>query len=933
MDHPCNCLCGCCEPPVPAAPIDITNRPGLSSIAYRIGTFATFRAAMLDNLRDELGLAGLTTRASDDYGITVLELWAVVADVLTFYQERIANEAFLRTAVQRDSVLRLARLLDYQLRPGLAAEARLSFTIDPNQLPGKRPTARIPVGVKVMSVPGQDEQPQFFETIEEIVADARLNAVPALPPPTWFNGFAEGGSAAPLLTRPASLAIGDRLLFYNAAHLEEKTVAAINVLDTPLGKKVRWEPAVQYPWWVPAAAHASKLTRTLHFFGVNAAASFQYYEPGTLSGGVWSPPPRWLTQTVDFSFAASLSVYPLDTRYEDLKPGMQLLVNTGEDPTGAAPDPLKLASIVRVDQANTALDPKHPQQDTVTTVTLTRVIRDAPTVLSRASNRLDVFARSGTDSALFLEWTGSAWHDWEALGGILTSEISAAAWDANRLDIFARGINGALFHRWRVGATSGSWAPGGAQWESLGGVLTSPPVAVSWGVNRLDVFARGLDFGLWHRGWNGSSWSGWYSLGGVLTSNPEAVSWGANRLDVFARGLDNALWHQWWDGVSWSAWERLGGAISEDICAVARAANRLDVFARALDGSLQTIGWNGSQWSAWQTLATGIQGSPCATAWNSNRLDVFARALDATLAHASWNGTTWAAPDILPGKVTSDPAAVSWGSNRIDVFARGLDGGLQHRSWNGSTWSSWEGLGRGLGHVSDRRKATLYQIDPQELTFRAFDYASEITGSRVTVPLAQVQSIDKKRTILLHASPLAPHVATVTGSQTIAAIPGTPPDHLAIDFTPAMPAPMPSGTTLLLGNSLRATHGQSIAPDEILGDGNASVPFQRFTLRQSPLTYLASSSQVRGESTLSILINGQQWSEVESLFAQRHDAHVYVLRQDDDGKTTVQFGDGVTGARLPSGRGNVKAKYRYGSASRAASSRSSCRFRSRGLWV
>jgi len=214
--------------------------------------------------------------------------------------------------------------------------------------------------------------------------------------------------------------------------------------------------------------------------------------------------------------------------------------------------------------------------------------------------------------------------------------------------------------------------------------------------------------------------------------------------------------------------------------------------------------------------------------------------------------------------------------------------------------------------VPDRRKATLHQLDLRELTFREFDYASAISGSRVTVPLSQVESIDKKRTILLHAPQVAPHVATVTGSQKIAAIPGALPDHLAIDFTPALPGPVPSGTTLLLGNSVRATHGQSIAPEEILGDGNASVPFQRFTLRQSPLTYLASSAEVRGESTLSILINGQQWSEVESLFGQRHDARVYVLRQDDEGKTTVQFGDGVTGARLPSGRGNVKAEYRYG---------------------
>jgi len=34
--------------------------------------------------------------------------WATLADVLTFYQERIANELWLRTATERDSLLRLA---------------------------------------------------------------------------------------------------------------------------------------------------------------------------------------------------------------------------------------------------------------------------------------------------------------------------------------------------------------------------------------------------------------------------------------------------------------------------------------------------------------------------------------------------------------------------------------------------------------------------------------------------------------------------------------------------------------------------------------------------------------------------------------------------------------------------------------------------------
>ena len=43
----------------------------------------------------------------------------------------------------RDSILRLARLLDYQLRPGVAATALLAFTLDKNA------SLRIPIGLRV----------------------------------------------------------------------------------------------------------------------------------------------------------------------------------------------------------------------------------------------------------------------------------------------------------------------------------------------------------------------------------------------------------------------------------------------------------------------------------------------------------------------------------------------------------------------------------------------------------------------------------------------------------------------------------------------------------------------------------------------------------------------------------------------------------------
>src|SRR5215212_4296870 len=117
--------CGCCEgePPPPAH----ENRPSLTTLNYRIGTHATFLRRMLDRLaRVEISdgpnagarpLSALSTRATDDPAIALLDAWAVAADVLTFYQERIANEGYLRTAIERRSVLELARLVGYTLRP------------------------------------------------------------------------------------------------------------------------------------------------------------------------------------------------------------------------------------------------------------------------------------------------------------------------------------------------------------------------------------------------------------------------------------------------------------------------------------------------------------------------------------------------------------------------------------------------------------------------------------------------------------------------------------------------------------------------------------------------------------------------------------------------------------------------------------------------
>ena len=90
--------CGCCAGISPLTPVDATQAPGQTALALRVGTHGRFRQSMLADLADEAPLADLTTRASDDPAIALLDSWAAVLDVLSFYQERIGNENYLRTA-------------------------------------------------------------------------------------------------------------------------------------------------------------------------------------------------------------------------------------------------------------------------------------------------------------------------------------------------------------------------------------------------------------------------------------------------------------------------------------------------------------------------------------------------------------------------------------------------------------------------------------------------------------------------------------------------------------------------------------------------------------------------------------------------------------------------------------------------------------------
>ncbi len=184
--------CGCCEGQTASTPQRIENRSGLPTISYRVGDYHRFKDSMLARLSssEQPELHGLSTRDDSDFSIALIDAWATVSEVLCFYQEYFANEGLLRTAKERLSVLEHARLIGYQLHPGVAASTFVAFTMDEAPAGVDNPVLETTIGaaVKIQSTPGPDETAQLYETGNEITARVDWNAIrPRMTQPQLIN--------------------------------------------------------------------------------------------------------------------------------------------------------------------------------------------------------------------------------------------------------------------------------------------------------------------------------------------------------------------------------------------------------------------------------------------------------------------------------------------------------------------------------------------------------------------------------------------------------------------------------------------------------------------------------------------------------------------------------------------------------------------------
>ncbi len=344
--------CGCCDGTDARTPLRVHNRPGLAAVAYRVGTHATFLQTSLAALSaagdapPDAGAAWrpplqkLTARAGD-FTPALLDAWAVVGDVLTFYSERIANESWLRPATERRSILELARSIGYELNPGVAASTHLAFTME--EVPGAPQEVTIVRGTRAQSIPGPQEKPQSFETEEALLARPAWNALRARTSRPQRVDAKTG--ALWLAGAPAPVTPGDAVLVTVEGASVFRTVVGVEP-DAPGGRsRVTLDGALELPasgdtdgWSVAVFRQRAAL------FGHNAGDWMllndelrSRYEGNLPKAEEKCDPPReWtylpptLTQWPKFDLPKDAAHIDLDAVYPRLLPGSDLVLRDAD---------------------------------------------------------------------------------------------------------------------------------------------------------------------------------------------------------------------------------------------------------------------------------------------------------------------------------------------------------------------------------------------------------------------------------------------------------------------------------------------------------------------------------------------------------------------------------------------------------------------------
>ncbi|MFE7167641.1 putative baseplate assembly protein [Streptomyces sp. NPDC057616] len=960
MSRTCSCAGACGGHDERLAPAPVHNPPGRTALDHRVGVYGSFLAALLDRLASPAypALGALTVRTPDDPAIGLLDAAAVLGDLLTFHSERIADEAYVRTANEHRSLVLLGRLVGHRPRPGVAASTHLAYSLE------RDPRAEtlqvvIPRGARTHSVPASaDEESVTFETGRDLTARWDWNELkvrrrrPSLVTPDDLERrseiFVEGTTN--------SLQTGDRLLFvFGELAGGERRLLPVAGVRVDRDEDVT---ALTLPKSAPPTL--KELVDEVRRWIAEPAAPG---EPGDEPPTPEVPDPRPVSRLIEDFEDQVLA--PLRTALDDVQTPEGLaaclaepVARLGEAEALAAPweevaawferlqavlaelaaHAMELVPAQSADEsavnggfasaAATGLVAQFPAplKSETRTAAFDALAAVLPALQARtpAAPAGSAAQRPGADTARLLSalnpGLGSLYPAWrkaaaaapgsaKLLRDLLAMRVTAAPFGATAplkpvQDDKGRVIRstdwpltGAALTGLRIVYDTGAKAPVRAEFQHVEGnssdqrAVTLPltqQVSFALGPGQVDLSTRAAqDHDLnWLTRRPADSQEPGVTVRlrdglpdrTLFVSRPDengAIHVGINNGSAREESLQPGDTRQFTHG-EYEVSLRYTVGSTEPNVEVVLAGKPAPVNRKVLQLDTVHTGITVGSWVAIQRPTKGTQdGIP----GDARLAFVTTQVVSVRTAAYTNYGIT--------GRGTELTLADPW-LDEFDVL-------LSHIR-DTTVYAAGEPLrpaDEPLGEEVHGNEIDLAQLYDGLTAGRLL----VVTGERTDIPGT--------------AGVTATEVVTIASADP-AVDPRLPGDrvHTRLTLTADLAHRYRRETVRILGNVVEATHGES--RQEAIGSGDSDRVGQTFALWQSPLTWLADDNPLGATPVLEIRVDGVLWHEVDSLAGRGPRDRVYITGTASDGRTTVTFGDGVHGARLPSGHENVHASYRFG---------------------
>ena len=895
--------CGCTSCTTAAAQSGVYNRPGLAALSYRAGTYGSFFAAMKERLSSTdfsfssaaPPLRSLKTRDQDDPAIAMVDAWALLADILTFYQERIANEGYLRTATERQSITALSALVGAALRPGVSASTYLAYTIDPAS------DSAILAGSKVQSVPGPGAVPQTFETSEDLFGSGLFSAM------------------LPRLTRPQIPAVGgDLYLAGMSNNVSPNDPLLLNGVDLP--RRVAT---------VILDAPNNRTNITMQAAGPMEQAAMKAASFSAPSSEEKMVAPVSASETPSSSTAPVVASVPTLGAITSLLPS--LLKPPASHPATALDLKRSAASVYKTtsDTAPKIVRALNPSvsDDLYPALASSQVAPVNPTQLFAFRVKAPVYGHNAPLKQITnAQGIVTGTEEWP-LAGPLSIVISVALRSEELLSEavlkrFERSPEDAeSFIKITQGSAS-AMAPFTSSDKNVQVGRWKVEIDGNLGKGEMTLKISDLprDYKITHS--QGKPYQVTTDSFTLSALENQSTSFDSNGRHLLL-SLKSSL------------------VLSDDAPAPLPSGQlnviSLDsVYDKIVPGSFVYIerADNSSRtMTATVTAVAQVSLNSYNIPARVSQLTLSAPWLDANndvLLSVARNTTVYAQSALLP--LAEEPITNPIEGDSIEL-------GALYSDLQPGRWLIVSGERADISGVSGIQDAELVMlasvkqgVDEMSMPAHAGAPVSTVPGTASTGSTAGVVTPSSGTA----PSALAPAAASAadtskigptTASQSASGpssgpssvVPPAPPEkqnrpgesiHSYLQLASPLAYSYKRDTVKIYGNVVPATNGET--RKEVIGSGDSSQAFQQFALHASPLTYTSAATPSGVASSLAVYVNGIQWHEVDSLSDCGPGDRSFVTSVDDNDNVSVTFGDGVHGGRLPTGSENVQAIYRVG---------------------